>query len=275
LFNGLVITIILILRFPVLSTAQQDTAGASYRINKTYFFSYWHDTKKVVAAPFHWQARQWSVFAGVAGIAAATYFYEMEIYDFAQKNRTETTETAGKYAIEPFGSGLYSIPLLAVIYFSGIKNNHHKNVALTGLKAYLISGGASLVAKHLFHRYRPGENDPPDPFLWDGPYPFRTNHTAFPSGHTTTAFAVASVFANGYRNKTWVGITAYSVATLVGISRIHDGKHWPSDVIAGAALGTFIGTALCKINLKNDNHFSLSPKFTHGINTISLEITFH
>ncbi len=244
---------------PKICNSQQDTTAGLYRFNKKYLVSYWHDTKTIVAEPFHWKAKQWSVFASVAGVSVITYVYDKEIYDFFQRNRTQTTESISKYAIEPWGSGLYSLPLLAGIYLAGIHNNRHRNVALTGLKAYLISGGAVQIAKYIFHRHRPGDDDPPNPYLWEGPFPFTTDYTSFPSGHTTAAFAVASVLAYGYRDKIWVGLTSYTIATLVGISRIHDGKHWPTDVIGGAALGTFIGITLSKINLTANPKFAINP----------------
>lgn len=238
--------------------AQDEGSLPISGFNKTYFFSYWHDSKKLVSEPFRWKAKQWSTVAGIAGIMAVAYVYDKEIYSFFQRNTSRVSDNAAKYAVEPWGSGLYSIPLLATIYLTGLKNNHHKNVALTGLKAFLLSGGSAVVAKHLFHRHRPVENDPPSPYLWDGPYPFATSHVSFPSGHTTTAFAVASALAQGYKDKWWVGVLSYSMATMVGISRIHDGKHWASDVVAGAALGTFIGTALSRLNLCNESKLSIN-----------------
>jgi membrane-associated phospholipid phosphatase len=239
--------------------AQKDSTPDQNIFNKKYIVSYWHDTKKIIAEPIHWKAKQWSIFAGVLGVSVITYVYDNEIYNFFQQNRTERTESVSKYIIEPWGSGLYSIPLLTGIYITGINNDHHRNVALTGLKAFLLSGGAAQVTKFIFHRHRPGDDDPPNPYLWEGPFEFTTSYTSFPSGHTTTAFAVASALAQGYKDKLWVGITSYSVATIVGISRIHDGKHWPTDVIGGAALGTFIGSTLSKINFEKNKNLVIIP----------------
>lgn len=257
-FNLIVFCLVLI-GFGSKAGAQNDSIADEHQLNKKYIVSYWHDTKKIVADPFHWRGKQWSVFAGVLGVSVVAYVYDKEIYDFFQRNRTETGESISKYAIEPWGSGLYSIPLLAGIYIIGNKNDHHRNVALTGLKAYLLSGGAALVAKHIFHRHRPADDDPPNPYLWEGPFEFTTDYTSFPSGHTTTAFAIATVLAQGYRDKMWVGLTSYTVATLVGLSRIYDGKHWATDAIAGAAFGTFIGTVLSRINFTEDSKLTLNP----------------
>ena len=65
------------------------------------------------------------------------------------------------------------------------------------------------------------------------------NNNAFPSGHTSTTFTFATVAAHYYGTK--VGIPAYAIATLVGLSRIENGKHFPSDVVFGATLGYIAG----------------------------------
>lgn len=247
------IKLLLIFIFTWISTAgysQSDSLPGSTRIDKKYIVSYWGDTKCIVKAPCRWKGKQWSQFAGIVGIGVIAYVYDREIFDFFQNNRTETKDDISKYLIEPWGSGLYSLPLLAGIYLTGSKDSHHRRVALTGVKAFLLSGGAAFITKNLFHRHRPTDNDPPDPYKWEGPFPFTMNYTSFPSGHTTTAFAVASVLAMGYPDKIWIGISSYTIASLVGVSRIYDGHHWASDVVMGAALGSFIGITLSKINLR-------------------------
>lgn len=267
LYPNLVKTMLVIatiFSLPAASKSQNDSFPGKHSFNKKYLISYWHDSKKIAVEPIHWKVKQWSIFGGVVGISVVSYVYDKEIYDFFQKNRTETTETISKYAIEPWGSGLYSIPLLAGIYLSGIKDDRHRDVALTGLKAYILSGGAAMVSKYLFHRHRPEDDEPPNPYLWEGPFEFTTDYTSFPSAHTATAFAIASVLACGYRDKTWVGLASYSVATLVGLSRIHDGKHWATDVIGGAALGTFIGTTLSKINFDKTRNLTIAPISING-----------
>jgi membrane-associated phospholipid phosphatase len=65
--------------------------------------------------------------------------------------------------------------------------------------------------------------------------------SSFPSGHTTVAFAAATVFALEYKDKPFVPILAYSAATLIGLSRITENKHWATDVFIGAVLGYYTG----------------------------------
>ena len=61
-------------------------------------------------------------------------------------------------------------------------------------------------------------------------------NSSFPSGHTGNAFALATVLSNQYPR---LRIPLYLGATLVGISRIYLGRHYPSDVLVGAVMGTF------------------------------------
>lgn len=69
------------------------------------------------------------------------------------------------------------------------------------------------------------------------------------AGPTTTAFAAASALtrelSGTHPRMAWlVGPVLYGGATAVGLSRMYDNKHWASDVIAGAAVGTLIGRTL-------------------------------
>ncbi len=64
---------------------------------------------------------------------------------------------------------------------------------------------------------------------------------SFPSGHTSHSFTIAAIARDLYGNE--IGALTYGVATLVAVSRINDNKHYLSDVIFGAALGTAIGRA--------------------------------
>ena len=65
---------------------------------------------------------------------------------------------------------------------------------------------------------------------------------SFPSGHTASAFATATVLQ---RNLGWkVGVPAYAVAAYVGASRIQDKRHYLSDVAFGAALGIVAGRSV-------------------------------
>ena len=62
---------------------------------------------------------------------------------------------------------------------------------------------------------------------------------SFPSGHTSHSFTIATIVNELYGNQ--MGIAAYCLAVLVATSRINDNKHYLSDVLFGAGLGTAVG----------------------------------
>ncbi len=76
---------------------------------------------------------------------------------------------------------------------------------------------------------------------------------SFPSGHTSHSFTIATIVDELYGNQ--MGIAAYCLAVLVATSRINDNKHYLSDVIFGAGLGTAVGRgfALSYNNRIKDN----------------------
>lgn len=76
--------------------------------------------------------------------------------------------------------------------------------------------------------------------------PFGRLDAAFPSGHTTVAFAAASAIDAETRAR-WVPWIVYPVAAAVGWARVSENHHWLSDVTAGAALGFWAGRKVDQI----------------------------
>ncbi|HYC52885.1 MAG TPA: phosphatase PAP2 family protein [Gemmatimonadaceae bacterium] len=79
------------------------------------------------------------------------------------------------------------------------------------------------------------------------------DHRAFPSIHTASAFAVATIYTMETKRRapgaTWiVGPIAYALALGPGVSRMYTGQHWASDVLGGAFMGTFVAAKLMKYN---------------------------
>ena len=64
---------------------------------------------------------------------------------------------------------------------------------------------------------------------------------SFPSGHTSQAFFMATLMARHFHASFWAVFLLYSIALLVGMTRMYVGAHYPRDVMGGAVLGTVWG----------------------------------
>ena len=107
--------------------------------------------------------------------------------------------------------------------------------------AAVLSAGLALVAGKLISevvdRARPFVEDPHGVHLF-APH---AADAGFPSDHATAAFAIAIAIL--LRRRGW-GIVALAAATVLSIGRVALGVHFPSDVLAGAALGAAAALAL-------------------------------
>ena len=69
--------------------------------------------------------------------------------------------------------------------------------------------------------------------------PDGTSRNSFPSGHTATAFMTATMLHKEYglTRSPWYSVAGYTAATVTGLSRIMNNRHWMSDVMVGAGIG--------------------------------------
>jgi undecaprenyl-diphosphatase len=103
----------------------------------------------------------------------------------------------------------------------------------------VVADVLSLILRQLTDRPRPFLVHPlPRPLV----HPPSTG--SFPSGHSTTAFACATVIAWAAPR---LAVPVFVLAALVAWSRVYVGVHYPLDVIGGAALGVLVATALLRL----------------------------
>ncbi len=124
-------------------------------------------------------------------------------------------------AVSRFGdTEVYLSVNLALLAFGDAKMKESAKLSSAGLALTMLTTHA---LKCAVGRERP---DDPDCSRCD---------SSFPSGHTTAMFTMAYVYGAQYPK---LRIPLYALAMSVGLSRIYIGEHYPTDVIAGAVIGT-------------------------------------
>lgn len=226
-------------------------SGQSRPDSISYLKSYLTNTVDLVAEPFKWDKYDLANLTLSAGAAGFLMIYDEKIDDLMLRNQNSSLTKLSENVIGPFGSGLYSLPLLGVVYVGGVvgKNSYDKEMAMLGLKAFIFAAGGATMTKFAFQRHRPLDDDPPNAFVYEGPFGSLGDDGSFVSRHATTSFAIATVMAEGYKSeKKWVPFAAYTLASLVTVSRVYERKHWASDAFTGAVLGYVTGKFLYYIN---------------------------
>lgn len=228
------------------------TAPLEDLFQRNYWYLVLLDTKDVFTAPARWDSHDWLTLAGItAGIGIVAVFDE-DISRAIRHGRTDTLTTFFDN-VQPLGNE-YAIGIVGTFYLAGeiFKDPRAKATALDSIAASGIASGLIVNAtKYLVGRARPTDGR--------GAYNFQpfSGHDSFLSGHTTEAFALASVISEHY-DAAWVKVTAYGLAGTVGYARLNNNRHWPSDVLAGAVVGTFVGKTVVHFN-REHRKISVQP----------------
>ena len=219
---------------------------------KNYWFLLLLDTKEVFTAPVRWDTRDWLLFGGIAAGIGTVAVFDQDIERQIRHARNDTV-TNILDNVQPLGNE-YAIGIVGTFYIYGefFKDPRAKTTALDAISASAIASGIVTNSfKYVIGRGRPTDGH--------GAYNFRpfSGQDSFSSGHTTEAFALASVITEHY-NAPWVQVTSYGLASAVGYARLNNNRHWPSDVLAGATIGTFVGKTVVHFNEKH-RQVSIQP----------------
>lgn len=228
-------------------------------LNSDYFVNIFSDTKYILLSPFRWRARDWVKAGLVLGATGGLFLLDDEIRDFIQDERSTTTDDIAS-VFEPFGNGGYTFGGLVGFYLYGrvFENSKAERTALLAVESFAVTGLFTFALKFSTGRVRPQSAQ--NSREWNGP---NLDDVSFPSGHTSSAFSIATVLASEYKNKPWVPPVAYGLATLTALSRLNDNKHWASDVFLGGALGYFIAKTVLKLHSnKKGRHYTIYPRLS-------------
>lgn len=250
---------------------EQSSLRGKIKLDSNYFKGIFTDTAYAATSPLRWDISDWATASVVAGVTGAFFVLDDDILVDFKENRNSTTDDISS-VFERFGNGAYTIPVLAGFYLYGRfgENEKLERTALLATESFLVTGLFATVLKVATGRPRPFKGESADTF--EG---FSTSNKSFPSGHTSTAFAIATVVANEYENVPLVAPISYGIATLTGLSRLNDQKHWASDVFFGAALGYFTSKTILKLHSnKKGRHFTIYPHADHRSGGLILSTRF-
>jgi len=195
------------------------------------------DQKAIWTSPFHTSKidmKFWAIFgAATAGLIATDRWTVQHLPNSSSQVSVSTWGSR-------IGSAYSLIPISGAFYFIGT-GTHDERFRETGLLAFETLLDSSLVVeavKLVAGRARPLEGDGKGHF-WDSPGGRWSS--GFPSGHAINTWAMASIVAHQYPHPRIVPVITYALAATVVVSRVGARQHFPGDVVAGSAMGWFIG----------------------------------
>ncbi len=282
----IVLIIVLFINFQLLYGTSEDMAFDSKSTEtdenenrrEPLFKALLKDEGEIWTSPFRFSLKDWGIVAGISLITGYMIKNDESIYA-----RFKSYQAKNKWVddLSPIttllGDGNVSLGISGLFYLSGIvfKDSKAKNTAGLVLMSLVHSGIVVQMVKHLTGRQRPEAENGVD--KWSGPSAFFTRYKdhsdmyydSFFSGHTITVWSTATVIAHQYNKSFVIPAISYGLATLSGLSRVTEDKHWLSDVFVGAVLGFAIGKFVYK---KRSNKFMMIPLTGNGKIGLSLGV---
>ncbi|MGC2745232.1 MAG: phosphatase PAP2 family protein, partial [Candidatus Angelobacter sp.] len=209
---------------------REDRAkGTSF---KRMFLNIPGDQKAIWTSPFHIRATDSAWLLPLGGVTAG--LIGSDEHSMARVRSNADAITLGKNVSDGTLVGMASVPAFMYVWggLHGLPRAHETGL-LSG-EALMNSYVVDEALKVAFARERPTTTD------GQGRFFNMIGDASFPSTHSTLAWTLASVMAHEYPG--WLSQTlAYSGATAISVSRVAGRQHFPSDVVAGAAVGWLIG----------------------------------
>lgn len=240
---------------PFISIVKTDSLF-SFRSPKGYFPSLINDFALQASAPVHFGERQWVITGVSVGMACFLLHDDNKIDEFARVQKQDhkmVAEISPRVTRLGGDIGMYSV-IGAGLASAIIKDPKGLQTSLLASQAVITSGVWVRLIKILTGRERPMASynfSKTEGGHWYGPFamidqdltPKRSESSfdSFPSGHTATAFSIATVVATQYKDTRAVPVISYSLASLVGVSRLIEHEHWASDVLVGGLIGYACG----------------------------------
>ena len=197
-----------------------------------FFKNVARDQKTIWTSPFHLKREdvKWLVPLGLT--AAALIATDRHTSAWVDRNGSLITVS---HKVSLGGSSYTTAGIAAGLYLIG-RSTHNARAAETGklsIEALIDAGLLIAVLKPALGRSRPNTGSGDGRFFSGG--------RAFPSGHATAAWAIATVIASSYKDHPLIKYGAFALAAAISMSRFSGRNHFLGDVFAGSAIGFGIG----------------------------------
>ena len=197
------------------------------------------DDEHGVFIPLPYDSTDATNFLRLLGVVGIMMVFDQQIMDTVQDHRSDTTDRIASFGYYLGGQdGIPHFLLGSLATALVFRNENLRRTTLSSIGNLALTGAIVEILKSLSHRHRPRQGD--GPYSYDGAS-WPSDNTSFPSGHSVAAWSIATIFATNYRETRWVPIVAYSLATIVSLSRVNDNAHWLSDVTMSAGIAYFVG----------------------------------
>lgn len=234
----------------------RESSVHDLRLDSRYLRSIVDDTVYVLKSPMRFGEEEWRHVALFAGVTTALIAYDRDIQRWSQRNkinkwlptyREDHSDRVARW-VKPLGDfDQVALPLAAFyLYGQATDDQQATQAVLLGIKALIVSNVIGQSLKYVINRRRPsgwGIHHDWGPDSWSDP------NRSMPSGHAINVFALATVFSDVYGDRKWVPPVAYGLAALTAASRVHENRHWASDVLVGAGIGYFTARTILDRNL--------------------------
>ncbi|NLE02325.1 MAG: phosphatase PAP2 family protein [Fibrobacter sp.] len=262
------------------------SAGTSSSDSQSYFATIWsdikddgvltlHNFKDLVRVPSKLTTPDIVAATVITGTFLLSFTQDNSIRNFALSRRSDNVDRflrygftyGNKWPAVAIGGGLYVLGL-------GVQNDWLHETGRETLTALVMAGLFTGTMKYVIGRARPFKNIGNSKVTW---FTLDDDYQSFPSGHATTAFTVSTVLASRINNP-FASVCLYGLAFLTAAQRFNVDKHWFSDVIMGATIGTLTARFVVKDSdaflKQKGSKVTLIPEFSYDAAAIRLCINY-